>query len=223
MGWSVSGKTVLVVLMATLFGALFLYLPKLLMETGSPDESAVMSGKIFDRQLAAGVQAVQPSSGCTVSFASCRVVKPKAGGFRLGAFNILEVDDLEITLPCISAGNAGEKASGARSAAEPFKESLNADKLSAVAGLDQRVSMLRVNGLRLFMTDRNLQRISVVTSRSAKSSGASSVILEDCELLTEQMDRIQASKAKIFFGETIGIEAAGRQVDLNTLAESLNE
>ena len=222
MSWAVTGKTVLIVFMAVLFSVLFFYMPKVLLEAGNQNKDADIFCKTLDRQLAAGVQAVQSSSGCKVSFKSCRAVKPKIGAFRLGAFNVLEVDDLEITLPCIPAANAGANAPGARSASEPFQNSLNAEKLSALAGLDQRVSMLKVNGLRLFMTDRTLQRVSVVTSRSAKSSGTSSIVLEECELLTEQMDRIRVPKAKICFGETIIIEAAGRRVNLNALAENLS-
>lgn len=144
------------------------------------------------------------------------------GGFRLGAFNVLEIDDLEITLPCTPAETAGAGQSNTNDVTDPIRQGLSAEKLSAVAGLDQRVSMLKANGFRLLMIDGHQQRIPVVTARFAKSSGATSVSLEDCEFLNEQMERIRVSKAKLHLGDTIVIEASGQQVNLNNLSAIIN-
>jgi hypothetical protein len=216
--WAVFGKVALIISVAALFGGLFLYLSKSIPDAGNSKAELKASGKEFDRRLAEGVYAVQPWSGQTIAFRACRVTKPKMGGFRLGAFNVLEIDDLEITLPNVLAETVEEGCSNATNATDPVRQGLNAEKLSAMAGLDQRVSMLKVNGFRLLMIDGHQQRIPVITAQSAQSSGVVSISLENCEILTEQLLRIQVSKAKLHLGDTIRIEASGQQINLNNLA-----
>jgi len=208
---------------ATLFGVLFLYLPRVLSSAGRQPSEVKPVGKEFDRQLAEGVRAVQPWSGQTVSFRSCRVTKPKIGGFRLGTFNVLEIDKLEITLPCAPVEVAETGSSVADNATEPLRYSLDAGRLSAIAGLDQRVSMFFVRGFQLFIIDRDQQRVPVVIAETARSSGATSISLEHCELLTEQLVRIRTPKAKLRMGNPVLIEAAGQQVNLDTLAAVLKD
>ena len=99
---AVAGKFALIIFATALLCVLFLYLPKVMSDAGNPAVEVKSPVKEFDRRLAEGVRAVQPWSGQNVSFRACRVTKPKMGGFRLGAFNILEIDELEITLPCAS-------------------------------------------------------------------------------------------------------------------------
>ena len=215
---AVFGKIVLIISVAALFGGSFLYLSKSISSAGNSKAELKASGKEFDRRLAEGVHAIQPWSGQTIAFRACRVTKPKMGGFRLGAFNVLEIDDLEITLPSTPEGSADGDGSTAANATDPVRQGLDAEKLSAMAGLDPRVSMLKINGFRLLMIDGNQQRIPVITAQVAQSSGVMSVTLENCEFLTEQLSRIQVSKAKLHLGDTIMIEASGQQINLNNLA-----
>lgn len=218
----VAKKALLVVFAAGLFIILFLYLPGVFSAPAARKSKESLPGtKEFDRRLAGGVHAVQPWSGRTVSFRACRVTKPKMGGFRLGAINVLEIDGLEISLPCEPAATEKTDSSIAGSITEPVRNGLDTGRLSAMAGLDQRVSMLSVNGLQIFLTDRNQQRIPVLIAETAKSGGSASISLEHCELLTEQLIRIQASKAKIIMGKSIVIEAAGQRIDLDKLAAIL--
>lgn len=217
--WLSAGKAVLVVSAAALFSILFLYLPRVFSGAGNHAAELRPSVKEFDRRLAEGVHVVQPWSGQSVSFRACRVTNPKMGGFRLGAFHVLEIDDLEIILPCAPAKTTETSVTG--DATDPIQRGLDAEKLSAMAGLDQRVSVLKVNGFRLLMTDRNQQRIPVVTARLAKSSGATTISLEHCELLTEQLVRIQVPKAKLRLDKPVLIETAGQQVSLDNLAAGL--
>lgn len=218
---AVAGKLALIIFAAALLGVLFLYLPTIILNAGNPATEVKFSGKEFDRRLAEGVHAVQPWSGQTVSFRACRVTKPKMGGFRLGAFNVLEIDELEITLPCIpsQAPETGSSFSG--NVTEPLRNSLDAGRLSSIAGLDQRVSMFSVQGFRLFILDGNRQRVPVVIAKTAKSSGSTSVSLEHCELLTEQLVRIRVPKAKLRLNNPVLIEAAGQRVNLDNLAAVL--
>jgi hypothetical protein len=215
--WAVFGKVALIISVSALFVGSFLYLSKNISSAGNSRAELKASGKEFDRRLAQGVHAVQPWSGQTIAFRACRVTKPKMGGFRLGAFNVLEIDDLEITLPGTPDGSAHGDGSTAANATDPVRQGLDAEKLSAMAGLDQRVSMLKINGFRLLIIDGNQQRISVITARVAQSSGVMSVSMENCEILTEQLSRIQVSKAKLHLGDTIRIEASGQQINLNNL------
>jgi|GEM_PF-2646982 len=214
------GKIAFVVSVATLFGVLFLYLPKVLSSSGRQPSEVKPVGKEFDRRLAEGVHAVQPWSGQTVSFRACRVTKPKMGGFRLGAFNVLEIDELEITLP-YPADDAESGSAVGDSVTEPVRRSLDAGRLSAVAGLDQRVSMISIRGFKLFMTSRDQQHIPVIIAETAKSSGAASISMQQCELLTEQLTRIQVHKAKLCIGKPVLIDAAGLKVNLDNLAAIL--
>jgi hypothetical protein len=216
--WAVFGKVALIISVAALFGGSFLYLSKSIPDAGNSKVELKASGKEFDRRLAEGVYAVQPWSGQTIAFRACRVTKPKMGGFRLGAFNVLEIDDFEITLPGNPAEFANGDGSAAANATDPVRQGLNAEKLSAMAGLDQRVSILKVSGFRLLMIDDNQQRILVVTAQFAKSSGETTISLENCELLNEQLERIRVSKAKLLLGDTIAIEASGQQINLHNLA-----
>jgi hypothetical protein len=219
---AVAGKFVLIIFMAALLGILFLYLPTVLLDAGNPATGVKSFAKEFDRRLAEGVHAVQPWSGQTVSFRACRVTKPKMGGFRLGSFNVLEIDELEITLPCASEKTAESGSSPlAGNVTAPLQRNLDAEKLSAVAGLDQRVSMLWVRGFRLFILDGTRQRVPVVIAKTAKSSGTKSISLEHCELLTEQLVRIHAPKAKLHLDKPVLIEAAGQRVNLDNLAAVL--
>ncbi len=215
---AVFGKVALVISVAALFGGSFLYLSKSIPDAGNSKAELKASGKEFDRRLAEGVYAVQPWSGRTIAFRACRVTKPKMGGFRLGAFNVLEIDDLEITLPCIPAEAAEAGDSNANKVTDPVRQGLDAEKLSAMAGLDQRVSILKVRGFRLLMINGNQQRIPVMTAQFAKSSGETAISLENCEFLNEQLKRIRVSKAKLHLGDTIAIEASGQQINLNNLA-----
>ncbi len=219
--WAVFGKIALIISVAALFGGSFLYISKSIGSAENSEAELKASSKEFDRRLAEGVHAVQQRSGQTIAFRACRVTKPKMGGFRLGVFNVLEIDDLEITLPSTPEGYADGEVSTAANATGPVRQGLDAEKLSAMAGLDQRVSMLKINGFRLLMIDGNQQRIPVLTARFAKSSGAASVSLEECEVLTEQMERIRTPKAKIHFGETSMIEVDGCEVNLGVLANIL--
>ena len=219
--WVAVGRAVLVVFVAALFSILFLYLPKFLADAGNSVNEVKPSGKEFDRRLAEGVHAVQPWSGQTVAFRACRITKPKMGGFRLGVFNVLEIDELEIILPCASGEAAEPGSSIVGSVTEPLQHSLDTEKLSALSGLDQRVSMLKINGFRLLMTDHNQQHIPIVIAKTAKNSGAKSISLEHCELLTEQLTRIHVTKAQLHLDKPVVIEAAGQQVKLDNLAAVL--
>jgi len=160
-------------------------------------------GKTYTVELASGLDyriGAYPETRL-LHFDECRIEKRKHGGFSFGAFNVLVIDQLEITIPPQdkrfmngSRGGVGDAGSVSR---------MHTDKvLQKLLEQYPRFSSVRVNGLFVGRVDPlsgngkgGIEKM--LTARTAETGIKGILNLSDCEFLTEGGERIRCRKAKL--------------------------
>ena len=134
-------------------------------------------------------------------FDECRIEKRKHGGFSFGAFNVLVIDQLEITLPPLAKRLFDGRPEGVGFAGIASRKQVE-KTFQRLLTQYPRFSSVRVNGLSVGRVDPlsgngkgGIEKI--LTARTAETGTRGVLNLSSCEFLAEGGERIRCRNAEL--------------------------
>jgi hypothetical protein len=136
-----------------------------------------------------------------IRFESCRIRKQNVGGFSLGAFNVLVIDQLEVVLPSPSGrpakGNAGRVRLDQQAAYDVMGQTFR-NMLATYPGF----SKLEINGLSISImgwphANSANEVVNVLSAETAKSGRSKSLNLSGCGFVTPAGKHIECGDATL--------------------------
>jgi len=143
---------------------------------------------------------------------ACRTGKLKAGVFSLGAFDVIEFDNLVVNIPPSPAEtNRKDSAFGDRS----VMESLDLNPLLAISKIKTKRKFygIKVNGFRLNIMDGDLLR-PMASARLVKNSGKR-IVLNDVSLFLDDGET-HLPEAELVLKPSLAIKWVGGMLDLSS-------
>jgi len=132
-----------------------------------------------------------------VRFASCRIEKQYKGGFSFGAFNILIIDKLKITLPSEPTRALVGQAHNPRKSGENLMEGLLERDFHRLLSRYPQFSALEINGLSVEVAGPGSKLKNVLKAEKAVAGRKHTLKLLNCEFLAESGERLQCRSASL--------------------------
>lgn len=214
-----AGTAILPLVAVALLTALFLAASRTRQRAATVPPAPPSAPPTFEREIARDVVVFNLGTDALpgMAFQSCRIVKPRVGGFRIGAFNVLEVENLRLSVPRTrGVAQADAIANGVSSV---LRQSLDAHNMASFAGLKLKASALDIRGLAIDLTGADGSRTNLLQARHAKGSGVASLALEDGCLAEAGGVTTVFSHARLTLQDPVTLEIGNRRIRLDDIVK----
>ncbi len=167
-----------------------------------------------------------------LTLGTCRVAKPRVGGFRLGIGEVLELDRLELNMPLDPPTAATSAENGPTSAVPPtaaptvdalLTRSLDVSSFRRMARIVGPVSSATISNLRIALI-QDTNQIVILTAASAVLASRSELTLRKCVFLDGNLRSHEAAKAHLTNAQGWHLAAEnGPTVEIEAVAAALRQ